>query len=162
MSIKQIIIVVGILFLIKLFFDFVNSKKKDTAKSKKIMSESERQIASFLDKKNINYKLQYSFMFCRDKKCLPFDFAIFNDKGKLQFLIEYDGQQHFEVVDFGEGMKKSKENFKKCKKHDKIKDRYCRRHKIDLLRIPYYEKKNMYKVITRKLYEYDLIEKSTK
>jgi hypothetical protein len=122
------------------------------------MSESERQIARFLDKKNVKYKLQYQYFFCRDKKCLPFDFAVLGDDKKVKFLIEYDGEQHFEPVDFGEGMKVAKENFKICKKHDKIKDRYCKRHHIDLVRIPFYERKNMYKIITKKLYEYKLID----
>lgn len=34
------------------------------------------------------------------------------------------------------------------KKHDQIKNDYCERHHLSLLRIPYFEKKNLEKLVT--------------
>jgi hypothetical protein len=40
-----------------------------------------------------------------NEKMLRFDFAIFDSNHQLSCLIEYDGAQHFEPVDFaGRGM----------------------------------------------------------
>ena len=37
------------------------------------------------------------------------------------------------------------------KRHDKIKNEYCKNNNIELIRIPYYEKENIYNILTDKL-----------
>lgn len=129
-----------------------SNKKLDNANSGKYMSNTEYRIAKYLDSLNIPYKMQYTFRGCKDKQLLPFDFAIIQNN-KVVLIIEYDGEQHFHPVSFhGESKTRAKYNFKKCKKHDRIKNRYCKLHRIPLLRISYKENKDLYKIIKRELY----------
>lgn len=64
-----------------------------------------------------------------------FDFAVFDDDGNIDFLIEYQGRQHYESVSkFGgnRGLYQQKYN-------DNQKRRFCARHGIKLIEIPYTE-----------------------
>lgn len=92
-------------------------------------SKGEKIIADWLDDNNIEYKIQYRFDDCRDKRSLPFDFYL-PDYNKI---IEYDGLQHFKPVEYFGGEK----DFKTTKNHDNIKNDYCKAHDIPLLRISY-------------------------
>ena len=55
--------------------------------------------------------------------------------------IEYDGKQHYMNVDFQGNCtdEELSEKLKINKKRDKIKDKYCKKNGIKLLRIPYYD-----------------------
>ena len=60
-------------------------------------------------------------------------FAIFDDDGNLEFLIEFQGKQHYQAVSkFGgaRGLYQQKYN-------DTLKRRYCAFHGIKLVEIPY-------------------------
>lgn len=94
-----------------------------------MMSKGELFIKEYLEKHNIKYVPQYIFKDCKDEKPLRFDFAIFVDN-KIK-LIEFDGLQHFTKT-------KSMYTTEKIKKHDEIKNKYCKNHNIELLRIPYW------------------------
>jgi very-short-patch-repair endonuclease len=72
---------------------------------------------------------EYKFNDCRNILPLPFDFYLKN----LNLLIEYDGRQHFEAVDLFGG----EEGLKKRKINDNIKNEYCKKNRISLLRISY-------------------------
>mgnify|MGYP003264325999 FL=1 len=82
---------------------------------------------------------QYRFKDCRGKKYpLPFDFAVIKDD-KIDFLIEYDGEQHFKPIQFrGINDKKALKLHKETLERDNIKTTYCLNKNISLLRIPYY------------------------
>lgn len=95
-------------------------------------SSGEEYIESLLNEMNVNFKPQYSFNDCKNIYELRFDFAILDDDNVLG-LIEYDGKQHFEPIDFFGG----EEGLKRSQKRDKIKNTYCQVHNIPLLRIPY-------------------------
>lgn len=101
-------------------------------------SSGERFIRKFLCKYNIEYKSQYSFNDCFDVNALRFDFAVFPNK-KIIVLIEYDGKQHFEPIEYFGG----EEALINTQRKDKIKNRYCKENNIPLLRIPYWEKDNI-------------------
>lgn len=58
---------------------------------------------------------------------LIFDFYVMD-----KYIIEYDGQQHFEDC-YKHG------SFERTKKSDFLKNEYCFSHNIPLIRIPYYE-----------------------
>lgn len=49
---------------------------------------------------DINFKEEYTIpgLNSSNGKALRFDFAIFDDDGNLDFLIEYQGRQHYEPV----------------------------------------------------------------
>lgn len=110
-------------------------------------SNGERLIEKFLNENNFEYKFQYRIKECRNKKPLPFDFAIFEDKEKtkLKCLIEFDGKQHFEVCDY---FKMTQQDLERTQKHDKIKTDYCLQNNIKLIRIPYWEKNNISSLLT--------------
>ena len=94
-------------------------------------SRGEKNIKIWLNEHNIAYTTQKKFDDCVDKHPLPFDFYL-PDYNKL---IEYDGRQHFEPVDYFGGQSA----FEKLIYHDHIKTEYCVKNNIDLLRIPYYK-----------------------
>lgn len=95
-------------------------------------SSREDLIRSFLDASGVTYSEQYRFPDCKDKYTLPFDFAILSDQPVVA-LIEYDGRQHYESVDYFGGQS----GFKDTVRRDKIKDSYCQKNNINLLRLPY-------------------------
>lgn len=99
--------------------------------STEIRSLGEIQIQEYLNDSGLNYKTQYSFKDCIGvgKRVLRFDFYI-PDKN---LLIEYDGKQHYEPVEFFGGM----ESFEIQKKNDAIKTSYAKNNNIKLLRLPY-------------------------
>lgn len=98
-----------------------------------IMSKGEETIKNILDNKKLNYETQYSFDSCKNQHKLKFDFAIKNED-KVIALIEYDGKQHFEPIDFFGGEKE----FQVIQKRDRIKNNFCKRINTPLLRIPYF------------------------
>lgn len=103
-------------------------------------SKGESKIECILNENKIKYIFQHRFDDCTDKKPLPFDFYI----PKLNMIIEYDGEQHFRSKSiFGE------ESFYDTIKHDAIKNSYCEDNNIRLLRIPYWEFKNIEKILTQ-------------
>lgn len=87
---------------------------------------------------NITVERQKKYDNCIDVKCLPFDFCINN-----KFLIECDGIQHFKPVKYFGGIVRHEIQ----NKHDKIKNEYCCKNKIPLLRISFKDIKNIEKNI---------------
>lgn len=113
-----------------------------------IDSVGESTIAMYLSSKNIMYKKEYTFNDCRDIHPLPFDFGIKNNNGKLVGLIEFDGVQHFQPVRFnGMTQECAESSFQDCVKHDNMKNNYCTKNNIPLLRIKYSEIKGIHKMI---------------
>jgi very-short-patch-repair endonuclease len=107
------------------------------------LSHGERLLSQILNSFNISYIQQKQFDGCKNIRNLKFDFYI----PEHNLCIEYDGIQHFEVSNFFGG----EEAFKARQYKDSIKNRYCEENKIDLLRIPYNEKK-VEKIIYTKLF----------
>jgi len=106
--------------------------QKGTGCPKCKKSKGEKYILNLLTDNDIDFIPQYWFSDCRNIKPLPFDFAIFKDN-KLLFLIEYQGEQHFRMVDFMGG----EQGFKQRTERDQIKREYCKSNNILLLEIPY-------------------------
>ena len=94
-------------------------------------SRGEVIIESYLKGHNINYKPQFSFPDCIDKRPLKFDFAIFDKWDKLCCLIEFQGEQHFIYI------KQFKESLEDRQKRDKIKQNYCIENMIPLFVFSY-------------------------
>ena len=95
-------------------------------------SSGEITVKNILDKiNNITYKEQYSFDDCIDKIKLRFDFVVFKDS--MIYLIEFDGIQHFKPFEYYGGIDK----FNDIKRKDNIKNSYCKKNNIPLLRIRY-------------------------
>lgn len=94
-------------------------------------SKGEVSVKKYLILNNIKFINEYKINDCRNILPLPFDFYL----PELNILIEYDGKQHFEPVSIFGG----EVDFKKRKKNDNIKNKYCKKNKIPLLRISYFE-----------------------
>jgi len=92
-------------------------------------SKGEKQIAKYLKKHNIPYNYQHTFDDCRNIYPLVFDFYIPN----MKTTIEYDGEQHFQPIDYFGGQ----EAFEDTKRRDWIKNKYCIDNNIYMIRIPY-------------------------
>ena len=97
-----------------------------------IKSYGEEKISYLLNLNNIFYQTQKTFETCRfpDTNALArFDFYINN-----QYLLEFDGEQHFFSNNKGWNTKTA---FEKTKKRDKYKNQWCKENNIPLIRIPY-------------------------
>lgn len=90
-------------------------------------SRGEKQIRRWLDKNNFIYYTEYKFDDCKDKQLLRFDFYVKLKDGNFK-LIEYDGEQHFRATGFY-----PKEKVELIKKHDSMKNSYCKEKGIDLI-----------------------------
>lgn len=105
-----------------------------------IFSKGEKRVENVLDELNITYLPQYTFEDCRDKNMLPFDYYI----PSLNKCIEYDGQHHYFPVNFnGVSDERALEKHLSTVRHDEIKNKYCENNNIELLRIPYYNFKEI-------------------
>lgn len=104
----------------------------------KKLSSGEEKIKEILLNNNICFTTQISFSDCKSPKnaLLYFDFGIFDNNNNLIELIEYDGIQHFQPVDFFNGQ----EGFEYLKECDNIKNYYCKEKNIKLVRISYLNK----------------------
>ena len=77
----------------------------------------------------IIYLKQHKFDDCIYKRKLKFDFYL----PDYNMCIEYDGKQHFQIIEHFGGEKRLKETQIK----DKIKTEYCINNNIQLIRIKY-------------------------
>lgn len=97
-------------------------------------SSGEYFVRKYLTEHDISFIAQYAFEDCKNINPLHFDFAILNNNQSLNALVEYDGKQHYEPIDWFGG----EEQFQQQVLRDKIKDEYCKKNNIPLIRIPYY------------------------
>lgn len=106
-------------------------------------SKAESRIKDFLNKNNILFKQEKGFDECRDINRLPFDFYL----PEHNMIIEYNGKQHYESIDYFGGEKA----FEIRKKHDEIKYEYCKTNNIKLVIIPYWEEKDIEDILIKQL-----------
>ena len=104
-------------------------------------SKGEKMIQLTLEKNNIKYIKEYIFDDCKFKSHLRFDFYL----PKYNICIEYDGIQHFEIVDYWGGI----ETLNLNKKKDKLKNDYCKKNDIKLIRIKYNRKLESENILER-------------
>lgn len=100
-------------------------------------SRGEIKIEEILQMNNFSYKTEYEFsdLTASSGRPLRFDFAVFDDDGNIDFLIEYQGVQHYEAVNkFG-----GKRGLYKQKYNDNRKRVYCAQNNYTLIAIPYWD-----------------------
>ena len=100
----------------------------------KYASSFEKKIGDFFKENNIDFILQKTFPGLVYKKSLKCDFYL----PDYNAVIEADGPQHEKAIDFfcNEGLT-PEQSFEELKIRDEIKNNYCFKHDIRLLRIPY-------------------------
>ena len=97
-------------------------------------SKGEKLVTGILKKLNINFEKQHKFKDCKVQgikycRVVPFDFYL----PEYNTVIEYDGRHHFEPVkDHG-----GEENFIRRQYIDSVKNDFCKKNNINLIRIPY-------------------------
>ena len=100
-------------------------------------SRGEIKIREILEEAGLDFKMEYIFPDLKTSNGRPlrFDFVVFDDDGKIDFLIEYQGKQHYEPSNkFG-----GKKGFFQQQYNDHQKRRFCALHDLRLIEIPYTE-----------------------
>lgn len=105
-------------------------------------SRGENKIAEVLNKYNVKHIRQMKFDDCRDKNVLPFDFYL----PEHNCLIEFQGKQHYESVEYFGGQ----EYLEYVQKHDKIKKEYANNNNIDIFYIDYLQKNDIEEILVTK------------
>lgn len=119
---------------------------KHTSSCGCLVSYYNSYIANWLKEEKIEYKSEYRI--CIDNRQYRFDFYL----PKYNLFIEYDGSQHYIPTRFfGTNNSKNKELLLKTQERDRIKNQYCKENNINLLRIPYWESKNIKTIISNHL-----------
>ena len=98
-------------------------------------SRGEIKIEEILQQNELNFAEEYIFPDLRSHNGRPlrFDSVIFDDDGKIDFIIEYQGKQHYEPsAKFG-----GKKGFYQQQYNDNKKRRFCALHDFKLIEIPY-------------------------
>lgn len=104
-------------------------------------SRGEIKICDILDMAGLNYQEEYSFsdLVSSSGRPLRFDFAVFDDDGEIDFLIEYQGIQHYQAKSKFGGQK----GLFRQKYNDQQKREYCQKHGYTLVAIPYWDEQIM-------------------
>lgn len=100
-------------------------------------SRGEIKIEEILIEAQLPFKMEYSFKGLNSTSGRPlrFDFVVFDDDEKIDFIIEYQGKQHYEPSSkFG-----GKRGFFQQQYNDNQKRRFCALHDLRLIEIPYTE-----------------------
>ena len=95
------------------------------------------KIEDILTQAGLNFEPEYSFkdLVSSSGHPLRFDFAVFDDDGDIDFLIQYQGIQHYKPKPKFGGMT----GLKKQQFFDMKKRQYCAKHNITLILIPYWD-----------------------
>jgi len=102
-------------------------------------SKGETIIRHYLEENNISFKQEYKL-----SNNQRFDFYL----EEYNTIIEFDGIQHFQPVDFFGG----KEGFIQTKERDIYKNNYCKDNNIKLIRISYKDIKKINNILEKELY----------
>lgn len=104
-------------------------------------SRGEIKIEEILQNNYLNYKMEYQFphLVSNNGRPLRFDFVIFDDDNNVDFIIEYQGRQHYESV----GKYGGEKGFINQQINDDKKRRYCAMNNYKLIEIPYTEYDNI-------------------
>lgn len=86
----------------------------------------EKTFSDFVNERNRHYR---------------YDFGVKDKEGKLSYIIEYDGEQHFWPRYYSGWLTKSR--VEETHLHDDIKNQYCFDNNIPLIRIPFTHKNDI-------------------
>ena len=108
-------------------------KKKGSVKVR--ASRAEITIEDILRDNDMIFEEEYTFpgLVADTGKPLRFDFAVFEDEGNIDFLIEYQGRQHYQAV----GKYGGRKALYSQQYNDNKKRRFCALNHITLVEIPF-------------------------
>jgi very-short-patch-repair endonuclease len=104
---------------------------------------NEKKIESVLKSLGLKFERKFRTEECKNIKTLEFDFLVDLGKGKIA-MIEYDGEFHYQEI-YGQ------EKLDAQKKRDRKKDEFCAEKGYKLIRVPFWEKDNIEKILSREL-----------
>lgn len=98
-------------------------------------SRGEMKIEEILIMQGLRFEMEYYFKDLRSSsgRFLRFDFVVFDDDGNIDFIIEYQGKQHYAPTEKYGG----KKGFYQQQHNDNQKRRFCALNNIKLIEIPY-------------------------
>ena len=114
-------------------------------------SRGELKIEDILATAGMTFKTEYIFpeLVSTNGRPLRFDFAIFDDDGCVDFLIEFQGEQHYKSVAHFGGAK----HLYQQKYNDNKKRVFCAHKELVLVAIPHWDYDEMdYDYIMKKAY----------
>lgn len=102
-----------------------------------LSSNGEKKIHAALAGHGIPFAEEYEFpdLLSTSGRHLRFDFAVFKKDGSIDFLIEYQGRQHYESVKYFGGDRGNQRQ----RYNDSAKRAYCVKKRLNLVVIPYWE-----------------------
>lgn len=109
---------------------------KDRCKICMGVSNGEKKIIELLEANEIPFihdKPYNGFKYSKSKGTARFDFRIVQNSN-CDYIIEFDGEQHFKDVSFGPG---KSQGLQYWKVRDEEKNNFCNSNNIPLIRIPY-------------------------
>ena len=98
-------------------------------------SRGEITIEEILREAGLHFTMEQTFVGLNSPngKPLKFDFCVYDDDNNVDFLIEYQGKQHYEPsAKFG-----GKQGFYRQQFNDNKKRRFCELNGYNLIEIPY-------------------------
>lgn len=104
-------------------------------------STGEIKIYNILMDAGLPFEEEYVFddLISSSGRHLRFDFAVFDDDGKLDFLIEFNGEQHYKPVKkFGGARGVYRQQY-----NDSLKKQYCLKNNLRLVTIPYFDENKL-------------------
>jgi len=112
-------------------------------------SHGEKAISLFLMNKKCNFEPQKYFDNCRgtNRGVLKFDFCVYDAYGNIDCLIEFNGIQHYKIIDVFGG----EDGYYFRQIHDAYKAYYCKKNNIRLIVIKYDEIDNVEAILHREL-----------
>jgi hypothetical protein len=104
-------------------------------------SRGEIKIEDILNEAGLDFQEGSSFpdLVSNNGRVLRFDFCVFDDNGDIDFLIEYQGIQHYEAKSKFGGMS----GLRKQQFNDMQKREYCSKHGYTLVAIPYWDEQRI-------------------
>lgn len=102
-------------------------------------------IDELLKNKEIEHQCEYRIEY--EGKSFRFDFYL----PQYNLFIEYDGSQHYMPINRTKDQEVNQKQFEGVQERDQMKNKYCEENHINLLRIPYWETKNIETIINNHL-----------
>lgn len=98
-------------------------------------SRLELKVEMLLEEGGFDFTTEYIFpeLVASSGRPLRFDFAVFDDEGNIDFLVEAQGSQHYQVKNGNYSKLKTQ------KYNDTQKRMYCYKHNIPLVYVEYHE-----------------------
>lgn len=106
------------------------------------MSKGEDKIFQILKENNINFLYDTEYfkdLYLYKNRLGRYDFILLNENNIPYRLIEFDGELHYQESRF----KNSHNTLEERQQYDNIKNEYAKIHNLPLVRIPYWERKNI-------------------